>query len=751
MERTDDKKVVIEKRVKGTIIRRRAKPTEETKIGEKEEAAAKAESPTKKESTLKVPLKAESSFQPEATKEGLPEISPIPSGILGGEKEEKEETKKKGPRKKRSRAELELEDIRRAGGLKKFATTESTEDWEPSVERVFEPGLQQGRRKRVLKKEFKKTLLTETKAEKKVIRVEKGITVSSLSQAMGIKSSEIIKKLMALGVMATANQTLDVDTATLVAGEFGYEVVHTAFKEEEVLKSHPGEAKVEDRKPRAPVVTVMGHVDHGKTSILDTIRKTKVTEGEAGGITQHIGAYEVRLPKGNITFIDTPGHAAFTQMRARGAKVTDIVILVVAADDGIMPQTIEAIDHAKAAEVPIIVAVNKIDKPQADPEKVKRSLTEHGLVPEEWGGDVICVNTSAKSGVGIDQLLEMILLTAEVKELKGNFSGLGRGTIIESRLEKGRGVVATVLVQGGILRRGDYVVSGFTYGRVRAMMQADGTLVEEAGPSKPVEILGLDATPAAGDELFAVNNERDVKKVVETRQAKERAEKLGKSVKLTLEELQKQISAGETHELPLVVKADVAGSVEALVDSLKKLSTNEVTVKILHQATGGITESDVILAQASRAVILGFNVTAEGKAQKLAEQEGIEIRIHSIIYEVLDNIKKTIEGLLEPVKTEKYLGRARVKQVFKVSKVGNIAGCVVEDGVIRRSAKIRLTRDGTIVYEGRIASLKRLKDDAREVVVGLECGIGIENFNDIKEGDEIEAYLIEEAAKKLES
>ncbi|MBI4125516.1 MAG: translation initiation factor IF-2, partial [Deltaproteobacteria bacterium] len=572
---------------------------------------------------------------------------------------------------------------------------------------------------------------------------------SELSQEMGVKSSELIKKLMNLGLMATANQSIDTDTATLIATDYGYEVQHTAFKEEEVLKTPPKEESKEGWRPRAPVVTVMGHVDHGKTSILDKIRKTKVAEGEAGGITQHIGAYEVHLEKGNITFIDTPGHQAFTRMRARGARVTDIVVLVVAADDGIMPQTVEAIDHAKAAGVPIVVAINKIDKPQADSEKVKRGLSEHGLVSEDWGGDVICVQTSAKSGQGLDQLLEMILLTAQMQELKAPFEGPGHGVLIETRMEKGRGAEATLLVQRGIVSVGDYVVAGLHYGKVRAMTAAGGGAVAKAHPSQAVGLLGLQGVPEAGDELFVVADEKDAKQIAQERQAKQRKAGLATTAKLSLEALQEQISKGEVHELPLVIKADVAGSKEALAEALNKLSTEKVSVKIIHSGTGGITESDVTLAQASKAVIVGFNVVPEGKARALAEQEGIDIRFHSIIYEVLDDIQKAMTGLLKPAIREKFLGRAEIKQVFKVSKVGNIAGCQVSDGTIRRNAPVRLVRDGAIVYEGKISSLKRFKDDAREATTGMECGIGIEKFNDIKEGDVIECFVKEEVAQTL--
>ncbi|MBI5300380.1 MAG: translation initiation factor IF-2 [Deltaproteobacteria bacterium] len=765
-----DKKPIVEQRIKPTVIRRRAK----------EEPVAKPPVPVKAEA-LSQPSKPEKPAAPVFIET---EVAPPIIHLTAKEKEEKA---KKAAKKKKSKAELELEDIQRAGGLKQFAqqtlgSEEETEPAEktfaPSVERVFEPThVGSGRRKKPIRREFKQTQITETNVAKKVIRIQNAITISELSQSMGIKSSELIKKLMGLGMMATTNQNLDVDTATLLATDYGFEVLHTAFKEEEVLKATAKETEDTDMQWRAPVVTVMGHVDHGKTSLLDAIRKTKVTEKEAGGITQHIGAYEVtvaetqpssRGPKDRgiseeilrsaqddraiyrtITFIDTPGHQAFTQMRARGAQVTDIVVLVVAADDGLMPQTIEAINHAKAANVSIIVAINKIDKPQADPEKVKRQLTEHGLVAEDWGGDIVCVPTSAKTGQGLDHLLEMILLTAEVKELKANVSGRAKGVVIEARLDKGRGPVATALIQSGILNVGDFVVAGLTYGRARAMLQADGSSVEKAGPSKPVGLIGLNAVPEAGEELFVVEDERDAKRIVETRQAKKRSSELSKSAKFSLESLQEQISKGETHELPLVIKGDVAGSVEALTEALTGMSNNQVTVKTLHSGIGGITENDVMLARASRAVIIGFNVAPEGKARALAEQEGIEIRLHNIIYEVMDDIKNAMEGLLAPKITEKFLGRANVKQVFKITKVGTIAGCMVSDGIIRRNCQLRLIRDGQIIYQGKPASLKRFKDDAREVTAGMDCGIAIENFNDIKEGDVLEAFIMEETAQKL--
>ena len=756
------KKELVEKRVKKTVIRRRVKTValapekkEEIKVlSQSSQEVVEKNPPVKSEIVPSVVKKA---TKPKHIRADEIKETPVQAGevpIVISEKEEKAVAK--GPKRRKSRAEMELEDIRRAGGLLQYAKelTEGGEEVpveapEPEVvERVFEPKLG-SRRKKIGRKEFKKTQITEPKTIKKTIRMEEAISVSELSQTMGIRVSDIIKKLMGLGTMVTANQMLDVETATLIATDFGYEVVHTAFQEDSILEEMKKEEKKENLKPRAPVVTVMGHVDHGKTSLLDAIRKTNVTAGEAGGITQHIGAYEVTTSKGNITFIDTPGHQAFTHMRARGAQVTDIVVLVVAADDGIMPQTIEAINHARAANAPIIVAINKMDTPQANIEKVKRSLSEQNLLPEDWGGETICVPTSAKKKEGIDTLLEMILLTAEMKELKANPDTLAKGTIIESKMDKGRGPVATVLIQNGTLKAGQSIVAGLTSGRVRAMRLADGREVQEAPPSTPVEVLGLEGVPQVGEQFFAVEKERDARKIAETRENKRRAKLGGKTAKVSLEELQKQLSEGEKKELPLLIKADVVGSLEAVSESVQKLSTDKVSVKVLHGATGGISENDVMLAAASSAVIVGFNVVPDGKARQAAEQEGIEIRTYSIIYELLDEIKKAMEGLLSPTIREKFLGSAKVKEAFTISKVGTIAGCQVTEGVIRRSASIRLVRDGTLIHQGKISSLKRFKDDAREVNSGQECGIGIENFDDIKPGDDIEAFLLESIATKL--
>jgi len=501
--------------------------------------------------------------------------------------------------------------------------------------------------------------------------------------------------------------------------------------------------------PRPPVVTVMGHVDHGKTSLLDAIREARVVEGEAGGITQHIGAYSVALPKGTISFIDTPGHEAFTTMRSRGAGITDIVILVVAADDGVMPQTIESINHARAAEVPIIVAVNKIDKPDARPDEVKRQLSEHGVVAEDWGGDTIFVEVSAKERTNIDTLLEMILLQAEMMEVKANPNKPGKGVIIESRLDRGKGPLATVLVKEGTVKQGDFVVAGLYSGRVRALIDDHGKPVESAGPSMPVEVLGLSGVPAAGDDFNVVKSEKMAKELSDHRQHKFREREISKTSKISLEDLFDQIQEGEVEKLNIIVKADVHGSAEAVAEALKKISTEKVKVDVIHQAVGGIKEADVMLASASKAIIIGFNVRPDIKAQNLAEEEHVDISMYSIIYDLIDDVKKAMVGLLQPEIKEIYLGRAEVKEVFAVSKVGTIAGCRVVDGKVSRNAGVRLLRDNVVIYEGKISSLKRFKDDVKEVLTGYECGIGIEKYNDVKIGDVIEAFTTEEVAATL--
>jgi translation initiation factor IF-2 len=580
-----------------------------------------------------------------------------------------------------------------------------------------------------------------------VVRITEGVTVGDLARNMGVKAGEIIKKLMDLGVMSTLNQVLDVDTATLVAGEFGYSVENVAFDVESAIEDSE-EMAVGEAVVRPPVVTVMGHVDHGKTSLLDAIRHTNVTDQEFGGITQHIGAYMVEVHGRKISFVDTPGHEAFTAMRARGAKVTDIVILVVAADEGVMPQTIEALNHARAAHVPIIVAVNKMDRPEANLDRVKQQLTEQGLIPEDYGGDTIVVPVSARTQEGIERLLEMILLQSDVMELKAVPDRAARGTVVESQLDRGRGPVATVLIQEGTLHQGDAFVCGTTYGRVRAMQNHLGQRVIEAGPSMPVELFGLSSVPEPGTAFTAVAEESKARQVAEFRRSKVREGVLQKTSRVSLEDLSERMMAGEVKELRVIIKGDVNGSVEALADSLARLATDEVKLEVLHKSVGAISETDVTLASAARAVIIGFNVRPEPKAAQLAEKEGVDIRLYTIIYEVINDIREAMEGLLAPTYREKSLGRAEVRKTFVVQG-STIAGALVLEGKLLRSARARLVRDGRVVWEGKIASLRRFKDDAREVLAGYECGIGLENFNDLKPGDAIEDFEMEAVLRKL--
>ncbi|MDW7711159.1 MAG: translation initiation factor IF-2 [Deferrisomatales bacterium] len=592
-----------------------------------------------------------------------------------------------------------------------------------------------------------RTQITVPKASKRRIRITEVIALSDLSQRMGVKATELIKKLMSLGVLATINQTVDADTAALVAAEFGYEVENIAVAEEEFLAR--SEDRPEELEHRPPVVTVMGHVDHGKTSLLDAIRKTRVAAGEAGGITQHIGAYAVETSRGPLVFLDTPGHEAFTALRARGAKLTDITVLVVAADDGIMPQTVEAIDHSKAAKVPIIVAVNKMDKPEADPDRVKRGLTEQGLVPEDWGGDVICVPVSAKQGMGIDQLLEMIALQAEIMELTANPKRPARGTVIEARIDRGRGAVATVLVQEGTLKVGDILLAGMYSGRIRSLTNDQGKRVKEAGPSTPVEVTGIDGVPTAGEAFLVVDSERAAREVAGRRAEKSRDEEMAKARKVTLADLHTRISEGEIKELPVIVKADVQGSVEALAQALEKIATSEVKIRVIHGAVGGITENDVNLAHASQAIVVGFNVRPEAKAAAIADQAGVDVRLYSVIYDATDDLRKALGGLLAPTRQERVLGRTEVRQIFKIPKAGTVAGCYVTQGVAQRNARVRLLRESVVIYTGELASLKRFKDDVREVREGFECGLSIQNYNDVKEGDVVEFFVIEEIERTL--
>ncbi len=595
------------------------------------------------------------------------------------------------------------------------------------------------------------TNLEPTKPRKKTVKLRAGLTVKDLADLLGVKVAQVIGQFMAMGTMATVNQSVDLDAAVLVAEHFGVKAEGVAERtEEELIDTVPDEPAM--RVPRPPVVTIMGHVDHGKTSLLDAIRSTKVTEEEAGGITQHIGAYTVSVHGKSVTFLDTPGHEAFTSLRARGAKVTDLVVLVVAADDGVMPQTVEAVNHAKAGEVPIIVAVNKIDKPEAQPDRIKNQLNEHGLIPEAWGGTTIFVEVSAKKKTGLDTLLEMILLQADVLELRANPSKPAVGTIVEARLDKGRGPVATVLVQDGTLRVGDLFVTGVQSGKVRALLDDMGRRTDKAGPSTPVELIGLEGMPSAGDLFQVVKDDRTAKEIVATRLEKARAGgQVGPAPrKMTLEDLYGKTGEGVAKELLIVLKADVQGSLEALKHSLEKLSTDQVRLSVLHHGIGGITESDVLLAAASDAVVIGFNVRPESKAQSVAEREHVDIRTYRIIYEAVDEVRAAMEGLLAPTLKEQSLGRAEVRQVFMIPRAGAVAGSYVTQGVITRaSSGVRVIRDGVVVYQGKLGSLRRFKDDVREVQSGYECGIGVENFNDIKVGDVLEVFTVEKIAAKL--
>jgi translation initiation factor IF-2 len=594
----------------------------------------------------------------------------------------------------------------------------------------------------------------------RTITVTEGISVKDLAEKLGVRGKDLIAVLLLRGVFVTVNQSLDGELVKDVARQFGADTEVITFEDQmanEAIENILSQANPDEHEvPRPPVVTVMGHVDHGKTSLLDTIRETDVASGEAGGITQHIGAYKVRISKADspafgreIVFLDTPGHEAFTRMRARGAKVTDIVVVVVAADDGVMPQTLEAIDHAKAANVPIIVAVNKIDKPDAQPDRVKQQLGDRGLVPEAWGGSTVFVDVSAKKKQNLDLLLEMICLVADLGDLKATPGRSAVGTVIEAKLDRGRGAVASVLVQNGTLRNQDSFIMGNTFGKIRAMFDDRGRAIQEAGPSTPVEILGLESIPDAGDTFLVVADRDKAKNIATYRKMKEREAQLAKSSRVSLEGLAEQIKQAGVKDLPIILKGDVQGSVQVLADSLQKMSTDQVRIKVIHSGAGAITESDVLLASASNAIIIGFNVRPERKTAELAEQEGVEIRLHSIIYELQDEIRKAMLGLLDPVFKESYLGRAEVLNVFRIPKVGTIAGCRVTDGVLRRDAEVRLTRDGEQVYKGKLTSLKRFKDDAREVTSGMECGVGISNFTDIQVGDTVEAFVTEKIAAEL--
>ena len=590
-------------------------------------------------------------------------------------------------------------------------------------------------------------------AHKKVVRIEESVNLQTLASRMQVKATEVLMKLMRLGTTGVnINSTLDAETAKIVASEFGWEVEDTAVSEADQLTAARGSAVDEvGTAPRPPIVTVMGHVDHGKTSLLDKIRKANVVAGEAGGITQHVGAYSVETPRGPITFLDTQGHEAFTAMRARGAQATDIVVLVVAADDGAMPQTREAINHAKAANVPVVVAINKIDKQGADPERVKRQLAEFGLSPEEWGGETLYTEVSALTGQGIETLLEQILLQAEVLELRATATGPATGLVVEAELDRGRGPVATILVMDGTLNRGDVVLAGGAHGKVRAMSDSTGRQLSSAGPSTPVVIVGLNDVPSAGDQVHVVKDVKKAQEIAESRKVKERRSLVPSTGQkaMSLEDLHKALQEDQQLELKLIIKADVQGSVEAVADALIRLTSEKVKVSVVHSAAGAITEGDVNLAVAAAAIIIGFNVRPAGKAAALAQKEGVQIRQYSIIYNVVDEVKAAMEGLLAPTQVEKLIGKAEVRQVFRISKAGNVAGCMVIEGLVRRNSNVRLVREGAEIWQGKLQSLKRFKDDVRDVKEGFDCGIALEGFNDVKEGDIVQAYEIESVKQTL--
>ena len=755
--KTRSKTVNVEFRKKRTYVKRSA--IEESQAAEeaaRAEAAAKAEAERleKEQKELEVAAKAEAVKTVE--KESIAVVTPKEEKIQVSEAEQIdiEEQVTAAPEiivdaKEKAKAPKEEKAAHKKAG--KGDDKFGKHGWQELHVATDKSGR---RKKRQKAKPAVKPVVTQHGFEKptapivREVQIPESITVGELAQRMSVKANEVIKLLMGLGSMATINQMIDQDTAAIVVEEMGHvpKLLKENALEEEVIQAtlHEG-----DTVQRAPVVTIMGHVDHGKTSLLDYIRRTKVADGEAGGITQHIGAYSVQTNKGKITFLDTPGHAAFTAMRARGAKVTDIVIVVVAADDGVMPQTEEAVQHAKAAGVPIIIAVNKIDKPDADPDRVKNELSKFEIIPEEWGGDTMFVNVSAKTGEGIDSLLDSILVQAEVLELIANDTGSATGTVIESRLDKGRGPVATVLVQNGLLRKGDVVLSGYEFGRVRAMLDENGNEVQLAGPSTPVEILGLSGTPNAGDEMIVIPDEKKAREIALFRQGKYRETKLAQQQSAKLDSVLSQMKEGETSELNILVKADVQGSSEAIVEALTRLSTEEVIVNIVSSGVGGITESDINLAMASKAVVIGFNVRADTSARKLVDEEGIDLRYYSVIYDVVDDIKMAIGGMLSPEVREQIVGIAEVKEVFRSPKFGDIAGCIVTSGVVKRNNPIRVLRDNVVVYEGELESLRRFKDDVNEVKSGTECGIGVKNYNNVQPGDQIEVFERVEVARSI--
>jgi translation initiation factor IF-2 len=745
---------IVEKRLKPTLIRRRRRkiieePPAEKKESVEEEVAEKipevAKPVEEKKEKLKTPPVEETAPQQktaDTTPAKPPGVKIISKKALVPEaKKEEEEERKKGkarrerPKKERFFPVTSSKDLKEEEHL---PYKKATKTYKPYPYH---------KKKTLSLVKTKKTEITTPKAIKRKIKIVEGITVGQLAKRMSVKAGEIIKKLMDLGIMTTMNKTIDIDAASLAAHEFGYEIELIPIAEEQTLIEKKDSS--EELLPRAPIVTVMGHIDHGKTSLLDAIRQTNIIEKEAGGITQHIGAHLVKLDKGNIVFIDTPGHEAFTTMRARGAKVTDIVILVVAADDGVMPQTIEAIDHSKAAKVPIIVAINKIDKPDANSEKVKQSLAKYELVPEDWGGDTLYAEISAKKREGIEDLLETILLQAEMLELKVNPNKPARGTVIEAKLDKNRGPVATILIQGGTLKVGDTFIAGVHFGKARVLIDDTGENIPQAGPSTPIQAIGLSGVPDAGDSFLVIDEEKKARQAGLYLRQKQREKELIESSKVTLEGLQDQIMEGTIKELNAIIKVDVHGTIEALIKSLEELGNDDVKINIIHSAVGSINQSDVMLASASKAIIIGFGVKPDVKAKQVAELEKVDIKFYNIIYDAISDIRNALEGLLDPTLIEKPCGKAEVRQVFNVSKQGTIAGSYVTEGKVARGTMIRIMRNGTLLHQGKISSVKRFKDNVREVESGHECGISIEGFAEIEVGDVIECYTVEEIATKL--
>jgi len=744
---------VEEKPADETLAEAKVEAPEEPKKKKPKKAAKKA----KKEESAKIiklpikPLEKAPLEKPAGKEAVVAKLEPLPAGKAAkappvDEQEElsPKEAKKKKWKKKDEEPEQDRRFLKKKISFRKKSVVEGQD--------LYDEGFRARKPRKGAKAKTpvaaQKTQITTAKAIKRRIKIDDAIILSDLAKRMGIKAGEMIKVLMGLGFMATVNQSIDFETAALVATEFNYEVERAAFEEEEILKQQADDP--DKLLERPPVVTIMGHVDHGKTSLLDVIRKTRITDLEAGGITQHIGAYHVTTDRGQIAFLDTPGHEAFTAMRARGAKITDIVVLVVAADDGVMPQTVEAINHARAANVPLIVAINKIDKANADVDRVKRELAENGLTPEDWGGDTIFVEVSAKQHLGIDDLLEMILLQAEVLELKANADKKAFGHVVEAKIDSGRGPVATVLVREGTLRTGDPVVCGIHYGKIRAMLNDLGSPIDAAGPSIPVEVLGLSGVPMAGDELIALEDERSAKQVSLHRGQRQRSKELAQTNRLSLDKLYEQMQQGEVKDLNIILKADVHGSIEALIEALTKLSNDEVKVNVVHSASGTISESDISLAAVSNAIIIGFNVRPTPKVQSIALEENVDMRFYNIIYDVIKDVKGAMVGMMESTYEEQVLGSAEVREVFQIPKVGAIAGCYVTDGKIERGQIIRVVRDGVQLYNGKNSSLRRFKDDVKEVLAGYECGIGVENFNDIKVGDVLECYYLKEIKPEFE-